>query len=285
MKYVLAFLIFMLHLYYNIAVPKEKPKVEVVHDPFSAFYPHLGDSICRKKAFEICYDNSIEKATKIKLWENHKETCSSNGSYQLILADMYVARGYPDKSIEILKQSIHNSEKYDTRYHKLLLHTIYHFLGEQYKALELANKIITEYKHWYGGYQALGADSLYMKDYCNAKKYLEKSLKLNDKDTETYLLLAAASYGLKEDDKVIVYYSKAFELDPIQPLADLRSSAAAVGVHVQRGQFEEAKNILDLQQEFFPELKTDKKFNAVKEYYEKALEKANKHDSDQNCNN
>lgn len=52
------------------------------------------------------------------------------------------------------------------------------------------------------------------------------------------------------------------------------SSAAAVGVYVLRSQFKEAKNILDQQQELIPEIKNDKRFIGVKQYYENALKKS-----------
>lgn len=130
-----------------------------------------------------------------------------------------------------------------------------------------------------GGYFSKGKDIL---DWSNSKKHLEAALKLYDKDPVSYTLLAAVSYELKEDDKVIDYYWKAFELDFLATLHDWRSSAAVVGVYVLRGKFDEAKNILDLQldlqQDFFPEIKNSKKFQVVKDYYEKALQKANNSD-------
>jgi tetratricopeptide (TPR) repeat protein len=135
--------------------------------------------------------------------------------------------------------------------------------------------LIAYYIYLCGGYFSKGKDIL---DWSNSKKHLEAALKLYDKDPVSYTLLAAVSYELKEDDKVIDYYWKAFELDFLATLHDWRSSAAVVGVYVLRGKFDEAKNILDLQQDFFPEIKNSKKFQLVKDYYEKALQKANNSD-------
>jgi FlaA1/EpsC-like NDP-sugar epimerase len=53
---------------------------------------------------------------------------------------MYLSYGYSSKSRDILEKSIKNVETYDTRYHKLLLHTTYTCLGE--KAIDLAKKMI-----------------------------------------------------------------------------------------------------------------------------------------------
>ena len=81
-------------------------------------------------------------------------------------------------------------------------------------------------------------------------------------------------FELKEDDKVIEYYHKAFLLDPYRPFLDSRSSAAAVVVSVNKGQFENAKNILDHQQKFVPNITKERIFIVTKQYYENALQKA-----------
>lgn len=275
----LTLLIFMLNFQYGIAVSKEKPVIEIKHDPFAVFFPHLGDTLCRRKAFEIRIDKKTNEETKIKLWEKYKTTCSDDGSYQLNLAHMYLCDGYFSKAKDILEEYIKTNKNYDTKWHELFLHAAYQALEEKDKAVNLANEMISKYKHWYGGYTALGDSLIEIKDWSNAKKNLEASIKFYDKDPVTYTLLAAVSYELKEDDKVIDYYWKAFELNFFATLRDWRSSAAVVGVYVFRGKFDEAKNILDLQQDFFPEIKNSKKFQAVKDYYEKELKKANNSDT------
>ena len=274
MKYIVLLLIF--YLSYNLAMAKEKPVIEITHDPFAVLYPHLGNSICRKKAFEIAWDKKIDKDKKTELWKSYKEICSIDGSYPLILADFYISfgRNY-EEAKNILEKAIH-SANYDARYHKSLLHAAYQGLHENYKAIDLAKEIINDYPDWYRGYSDLGSDFLNIKDWNNSKKYLEKALKLHDQDPVTYLRLAAVSYELKEDEKVLDYYWKAFLLDPFKPYLDWRSSAAAVGVYILRGDFEEAKNILDTQQEFNPGIIKDARFIVIKNYYENALKKANK---------
>jgi tetratricopeptide (TPR) repeat protein len=261
----------MLYLPYNLAIAKEKPIIEITIDPFADFYPHLGNSICRKKAFEIAFDSRIDKNKKIELWKNYETICSVDGSYQLILADFYMSYGgHYKKAKEILERAIHRAN-YDVRYYKSLLHSAYDGLNEKSKAMDLAKKMINDYPNWYRGYGALGSDFIEIKDWSNAKKYLEKALKMHDRDPVTYLLLASVSYELKEDEKVIEYYHKAFLLDPYMPFLDWRSSAAAVAVYIYKGRFEDAKEILRLQQEFNPDIVKEKRFIAVKEYYENAL--------------
>lgn len=273
MKYVLSLLIFMLYFPSNVAISEEKPTIEIVHDPFKTFYPHLGNNICRKKAFEIAYDKTIDKDKKTELWKSYKEICSANGSYQLILADFYISYGRNyNKAKQILEKAI-DSVKYDSRYHKSLLHDIYHDLNEKSNAINLAKKIINDYPDWYGGYSDLALDFIEAKCWNTAKQYLEKALTLDDQDPRTYLLLAYVFYELREDDKALDCYHKAFLLDPYQPYLHLRSSAAAVIIYTNKGEFEVAKNILDLQQKFNPDIIKDKRFIGVKQYYENALKR------------
>jgi tetratricopeptide (TPR) repeat protein len=234
-------------------------------------YPHLGNSICRIKAAEIAWNKKIDKDKKIKSWKNYESVCSIDGSYQLILADFYISFGnHYEEARKILEKSI-NSANYDSRYHKSLLHAAYQGLNEKFKAIDLAKKIINDYPNWYRGYSDLGSDFLNMRDWTNAKKYLEKSLKLHDQDPVVYLRLAYLSYELREDDKVIDYYLKAFFLDPVKPFLDQRSSAAAAVVYINKGNFEDAKSILDNQQKFTPDVCKEKIFIGTKKYYQNAL--------------
>ena len=275
MKYTITLLIFTSHLLFSSVIAREQLITERVNNAIEVFYPHLGNSMCRRKAFDIIFDKTTHEKKKFESWQKYEKICSKDGIYQLILSAMHLSCGYPNKSREILEQSIRNNINYDTKYHELQLYTTYKYLGEIEKASDLAKKMFVAYKSWYGGYQALGDYYLNVRDYFNAKKYLEISIKLHDKDPVTYLLLATVYYEFKEDQKVLDYYRKATLLDSLQSYFDWRSSAAAVGVYVLRGQFKEAKDILDHQEELFPEIKKDKRFNAVKEYYENALKKSN----------
>ncbi len=263
---------------YNLAIAEEKQITAMVIDPFADFYPHLGNSICRRKAFEIAFEKTIDKEKEVELWKKYKNTCSVNGSYQLILAGMYMSRYHKhyNKAKQILEKVIDSCPSYDTRYHKSLLHSVYHGLNERSKAIDLAKQIINYYPNWYGGYSDLGFDFIEAKDWVNAKQCLEKALKMYNKDPITYLSLAYVSYELREDDKVLYYYVKAFCLNPFKTHLDFRSSAAAVVVSVNNGMFEQAKDILDHQQELNPDIIKSRRFIGIKQYYENALKKANK---------
>ena len=277
MKSALTILCFILYWPCNLAVATEKPVIDIVYDPFANFYPHLGDSICRKKAFEIPF-NKTDKEKEVELWKKYKKTCSVDGSYQLILAGMYMSHDRQDynEAKQILEKDIDSYPSYDTRYHKSMLHSSYLGLKEKSKAINLAKQIINDYPNWYRGYRDLGFDFIENKDWVNAKQYLEKALKMYNQDPITYLSLAYVSYELREDDKVLDYYWKAFCLDPFTTHLDFKSSAAAVVVNVNNGMFEQAKDILDHQQELNPDIIKSRRFIGIKQYYENALKKANK---------
>ncbi len=194
-KYILLLLLLMLCCSHNLAIAEEKPIKEIIIDPFANFYPHLGDSICRKKAFELEVSNApIEQL--ITLWKNYEKSCSKDGSYQLILAGLYESRamylkyGYYDyKAVEgILATAIKNAN-YDARYHKLHLCNAYAGLGKKNKAKLLAEQMIKDYPNWFGGYYSLGGYYFKLKKYDQAKQHFEKTIILNDKHVTTYLML------------------------------------------------------------------------------------------------
>lgn len=271
---IILLLIFVLS--HDLAIAKK----EIVYDAFSGFYPYLGDSICRKKAFELEVSNmSIEEL--IKLWSHYEEDCSRDGSYQLILAGLYESRAmylkyghYDYKSvINILETSTKNAN-YDTRYHKLHLCNAYVGLGKKHKAKFLAEQMIKDYPNWFGGFYSLGGYYFNLKKYNQAKKYFDKTITLNDKYVSTYLMLGYIAYVLNEaNEKVIEYYDKATDLDPVVTILDRRGCAAKVVVLINQGNFKEAKNLLEIQQEFDPEVCKEERFINVNKYYEEQLNK------------
>ncbi|MGD0465471.1 MAG: hypothetical protein ABSA84_02120 [Gammaproteobacteria bacterium] len=251
---------------------KEKPVI--MFNIFDVFYPHLGDSFCRKKAFELAIkEMPIEQI--IDAWKGYEKICSSDGSYQLIIGGMYLNKGDYNEVINILEKATQYA-KYDTRYHKLFLHSAYIGCGKESKAIDLAKEMIEDFPNWYGGYLALGINFYNAKDWNNAYKYLQKALTLNDQKAQTYQFLAAVAYELRKDDKVHLYYNKAFSIDPFNTLLNRCSSFAMVGIYIYEKNFKEAKNIMDYQLEDDPTIKNDHRFIKLQKYYENEL-KASEH--------
>lgn len=264
MKIILLFLII---LFQNLALAKK----HLVWRAFDHFYPHLGNTICRLKAYEVSVNkHGTTSEEKIAYWKNYEKQCSYDGSYQLVLGDAYLSYNYYNKAKQILEDTIFNAN-YDVRYHNLLLHGAYIGLNEQQKAMNLAKKMIINYPNWSKGYTSLGIDYFNQKKWEAAKKYFEKAISLGDQDHVEYLMLAAVSYELYEYDQALRFYNNAFNFDPIAPFLDRRSSAACAVVLINKGNFEEAKNILDTQQKIDPDVCKEERFQRVKKYYEDQL--------------
>lgn len=59
-----------------------------------------------------------------------------------------------------------------------------------------------------------GIDLTYKRQFDKAIETLNKSLKYNDRDPETYFVIGTAYFGKQEEDSAFMYYSKAIEVDP-----------------------------------------------------------------------
>jgi tetratricopeptide (TPR) repeat protein len=261
-------LIFCVLLLSNICLAKEK--TNLVHDPFTVFYPHLGDNHCRGEAFNIVWEPQLNYKQKISKWSKYKKTCSTDGSYQLILADIQSSYDNDVIAEKTLESSIQNAN-FDTRYHKSLLHEVYINLKKIDQSLHLAYSIIDEYPDFYGGYQSLAVNFIQKKDWLNAKQYLEKSLLLNKNNSATYSLLAMVSYELREDNKVYKYYEKALSLDPFRVFADKHSTMRMAAVFILEKKFDTAKELLSNLLELNPSVKDDHSFLGLMQQCDEGL--------------
>lgn len=268
-------LLFVCILFNDLSIAKK----EVIHEVFPTFFPHLGDSICRIDGYKIRMKNVslTEKAIeeKEKLWKNYKQQCSKDGTYQLLLGDLYVSYGRTKEAKQVLENSIVNVG-YDTRYHKLWLHGVYLILDEIEKAEILAKQMINDYPNWFGGFYSLGTYYLKLKKYDQSKQYFDKSVTLNNKDSDTYLMLTYIAYVLNDsNEKVIEYYYKAMDLEPIKIFLNTRSCLAAAVALIDQGKFKDAKYILDevqeVQEKVNIEVCKEERFIRVKKYYEDKL--------------
>ncbi len=120
-----------------------------------------------------------------------------------------------DSAIALYNRCLELKPDYSTAFKQL---GYINYNDEKYKeALQLfskyeeaAKKEIRDYLYWYRkgfSYNAL-------KEYENAKTYLNKSMGFKTDYVNTYLELGFASSRLKQDEEAIGYYKKAMELDP-----------------------------------------------------------------------
>ncbi|HBG69430.1 MAG: hypothetical protein A2W93_15360 [Bacteroidetes bacterium GWF2_43_63] len=58
-----------------------------------------------------------------------------------------------------------------------------------------------------------GIDLTYKRQFDKAIETLNKSLRYNDQDAETYFVIGTAYYGLNKKDSAFNYYSRAIEVD------------------------------------------------------------------------
>ena len=96
-------LLLILLLYNHLSIAQK----EEVHEIYSTFFPHFGDNLCRIEGYKIrMKDLSLKE--KENLWRNYKQQCSRDGSYQLLLGDLYGSYGHYKEAKQVLEHSIVN---------------------------------------------------------------------------------------------------------------------------------------------------------------------------------
>ena len=117
-----------------------------------------------------------------------------------MLGDGYATYGNFEAAKKVLEEAIKDA-KFDTRYHKSLLHEVYLALKERNKSVELAVSLIKEHPNFDGGYLSLAVNLARVGDFVKAKQFLKEALRLNDKTIATYQVLTRDS-RIRERRKV-----------------------------------------------------------------------------------
>ena len=259
---------------FNLCYPYRfaKEKKLLNDNSYDLYYPHLGNSVCRIESFKIDFNQNLDRKGKIKAWKKYKKICSKDGSYQLLLGDAYATYGNFEAAKKVLEEAIKDA-KFDTRYHKSLLHEVYLALKERNKSVELAVSLIKEHPNFDGGYLSLAVNLARVGDFVKAKQFLKEALRLNDKTIATYQVLTRVSYELGEYDKVHLYYEKAFLLDPLVTLIDRSSSLSMLDVHIIEKDFNEANAMIAQLLVSDKDIKDDPRFIELQEKFENTFKK------------
>lgn len=176
-----------------------------------------------------------------KVEEKLSKTCEGTGQYEGGLAKLYSLSGNNDKALKILNTAIENKLPYEKElklgYFDVLIRQ--EALNE---ANSYANKLISEYPNWYGGYISLGQLKLINEEYAEAVKYLTKSNEINELPS-AYILLVIAYFNLEDYRQSAISMQKAIKLD-MDSLSHTQAVCAASYSLLELGYQAEAKDLL-----------------------------------------
>lgn len=85
--------------------------------------------------------------------------------------------------------------------------------------------------------------------------------------------LAYPIYRQNEFEFCIAFYNKAFKLDQFGTLADSFASNTATRALIKIGNCSDARKLMDLRQELFPQITKGKNFIELEQEYSKTCEK------------
>jgi len=160
------------------------------------------ETACVKASLEL--RKGCEKECFIARWEKYKNMCSETGEYESVLGSYIQAHGNEKEGQEILLKVIkEKGERHDMRLAYGSLTHSYLSQGNHELAKKYAKEGVVKYPNWYFGYLQYAKCFLAEKQYLEAKKQLEHSLLIFDREPMTYALLSAVEYNYRDGSKSI----------------------------------------------------------------------------------
>lgn len=248
------------------------------------------DEKCSEILGSIIVDTQLQTEDKLNKWKNHEQTCSKDYFYYMGQAQIY---GLQDTghAINYINKLIQEKKITYTKDILFFLGTGYdtiYALREDKKALKIllgfADILINDYKESATGFFLKGCYFFHKNDFDKAEEYYKKAKELgktnNDKLFQTLAIRdltirrgAILAYKQNEFKFCIGFYKKAFELDEFGTLADSFASNTVTRALIKIGNCKDARKLMDLRQELFPQITKGKNFIELEKEYSQTCAK------------
>ena len=248
------------------------------------------DEKCSKILGSIIVETEWTEQDKLNKWANYELTCSKDYLYYIGQAQIY---GLQDtgRAINYINKLL--DEKKIT-YTKDILFFLgmgcdaAYFFKKDNEALEVltgfADILINDYKNSATGYFLKGCYFFHKNDFDKAEEYYKKAKELgktgNDKLFQTAAIRdltikrgAILAYKQNEFEFCIGFYKKALALDEFGTLSDSFASNAATRSLLKIGNCKDARKLMDLRKELFPQITKGKNFIELEQEYSQACKK------------
>ena len=248
------------------------------------------DEKCNKIFSSIIANTELAEQQKLNQWAKYKKFCSEDNFYYIGKASIY---GLQD-SVRGFNYIQSLLEKRKISYTKEIIFFLgicydaaYALIGQK-DALEIligfADILINDYKNSATGFFLKGCYFFHKNDFDKAEYYYKKAKELsetsNDKLFETITIRdltikrgAILAYKQNEFEFCIGFYKKAFELNQFGTLADSFASNTATRALIKIGNCKDARKLMDLRKELFPQITKGKNFIELEQEYSQACEK------------
>jgi tetratricopeptide (TPR) repeat protein len=253
-------------------------------------FAESNDEKCSYILGSIIVETQLTEQDKLNKWANYKSTCSEDNFYYMGQAYIY--------GLQDTVRSIHHINK--LKQEKKLTYTkdILFFLGTGYDAiyalsgdkealkilLGFADILINDYKNSATGFFLKGCYYFHKNDFDAAGRYYKIAKELSQTSNDyffqkisirdlTIKRAAIVAYKQNRFTMCIGLYNKAFELDEFGTLADSFASNTVARALIKIGNCKDARKLMDLRQELFPQITRGKNFIELEKEYSKTCEK------------
>jgi tetratricopeptide (TPR) repeat protein len=229
-------------------------------DPMATKCGKLYESLHQKEKQDSQFDFFSE-------WFKHKDMCSKTGEYEIYLADNMQVKGKNKEAEKILRRVIkEKGNKYDIRaaYWVLMQSLTSRDAFEESKVVAL--EVMRHYPYWYRGYLNYGWLLVYDSNFLEAKKYLEKSIELENNHPEAYALLGVFFRFQRDNAMAVRMYKKAISLGQNFALFSVvPASLENIRSAMMQKDYKLAAWILEKQVELYPKIAQTKDYQDLKD--------------------
>lgn len=247
------------------------------------------DEKCNKILESIIIETELSETDKLNKWSDYKGTCSKDYFYYIGQAQIYSLRdtGHGFNYINKLLDEKKITYTKDIMFFLGTCCDAYAF-QQNSEALEVlksfADILINDYKNSATGYFLKGCYFFHVNNLNQAEYYYKKAKELgrtnNDKLFQrlairniTIKRAAIIAYRQNKYKLCIGFYKKAFELSEFGTLADSFASNAVTKSLLKLGNCKDARKLMDLRKELFPQFAKGKNFIDLEQEYNQTCSK------------
>ena len=248
------------------------------------------DEKCSEILGSIIVETQLTEQDKLNKWANYEQICSEDNIYYMGQAQIY---GLQDtvRGINHINKLIQERKIAYTKEILFFLGTgcdAVYALKKDDEALEVltgfADILINDYKESATGFFLKGCYFFHKNDFDKAEECYIKAEELSktsdDKSFQkiairdlTIKRAAIVAYKQNRFTMCIGLYNKALALDEFGTLADSFASNTVTRALIKIGNCKDARKLMDLRKEFFPQITKGKNFIALEQEYSKACKK------------
>ena len=246
---------------------------------------------CSKILRSIIVETKLTEQDKLNKWENYKQTCAEDSFYYTGIAQIYALQdtGYAVNYInKLLKEKKITYTKDILFFIGMCSDAAYAFQKDN-SALKVlkgfADILINDYKNSATGFFLKGCYFFHKNDFDKAQEYYKKAKELGETSDDNFcqkisirdlIIKRAAIVAYKQNrfKMCIGLYNKAFELDEFGTLMDSFASNAATRSLLKIGNCKDARKLMDLRKELFPQFAKSRNFLELEQEYSQTCGKA-----------